>query len=336
VITFGLTITNTSSATQTEIRLQDTFDGNLLTFLSANPPPDLTATGVITWNDLTTTFGDLLPGAPLNVIVSFVVNPLPPTIPDTINVASIVEARGNNTFLPVACSDDAIVQFFEPDPGISIKKYTNGFDADDPNQDPIPEIAPGQVVTWTYVVNNTGNVPLANVRVTDDQGVTPTYVSGDTNNDDLLDLDETWLFQATGVAEDLPNSNRPNMCINEEPIYRNKGVATGDYRSTPVSDDDLSHYCPPPPPCEDDCCEGDCPPPCEGDCCEGDCVTRTLTPTPATGTPTPTGTPAIPVVFLPETGTKEAVSDTWASIGGLLLILGAIMAAAVYLGKKQG
>lgn len=329
VITFGLTITNTSNATQTEIRLQDAFDGNLLTFLSANPPPDLSATGVITWNDLTTTFGDLLPGVPLNLTLSFVVNSLPPTIPDTINVAAIVEARGNNTYLPVACSDDAIVQFFPPDPGISLKKYTNGFDADNPSQDPIPEIAPGQVVTWTYVVSNTGNVPLANVTVTDDQGVTPTFISGDTNNDRLLDLTETWLFQATGIAEDLPHSNRPDMCINKAPIYRNKGVATGDYRSTPVSAEDLSHYCPPLTPT---------PTPTSG--CKGKCD-GTVTATPPTQPPPPTGTPAaastvFPVAFLPETGSRGVHSDLWFFISGLLVLtLGGAGVAVRYLNNNR-
>jgi uncharacterized repeat protein (TIGR01451 family) len=329
VITFGLTITNTSSATQTEIRLQDTFDGNLLTFLRTNPPPDLTATGVITWNDLTATFGDLLPGASLNITLSFVVNPLPPTIPDTINVASIVEASGNNILLPISCSDSATVRFFEPDPGISIKKYTNGFDANSPGQDPIPKIAPGQVVTWTYVVRNTGNVPLASVTVTDDQGVTPTFVGGDTNNDGLLDLDETWLFRATGVAEDLRQSNRPNLCANKAPIYRNKGIATGDYRSTPVSDEDLSHYCPPATPT---------PTPTSG--CKGKCD-GTVTVTPSTRTPPPVGTPAatptvFPVAFLPETGTKEAFSLKWAFVGGAaLLTVGVVVVAASCLGKKQ-
>ena len=51
-------------------------------------------------------------------------------------------------------------------------------------------------------VTNPGTVPLSNVTVKDDNG-TPantaddfnaTYISGDTDNDTLLDLTETWLF----------------------------------------------------------------------------------------------------------------------------------------------
>ncbi len=37
--------------------------------------------------------------------------------------------------------------------------------------------------------------------VTDDQGVTPVFQGGDDNGDDLLDLEETWLYEATGTAE---------------------------------------------------------------------------------------------------------------------------------------
>jgi hypothetical protein len=52
--------------------------------------------------------------------------------------------------------------------GIKIKKYTNTHDADTP---PGPSIAEHSKVTWTYVVTNTGEIPLANVGVTDNRGV---------------------------------------------------------------------------------------------------------------------------------------------------------------------
>ena len=51
-------------------------------------------------------------------------------------------------------------------PGIDIEKATNGYDADLP---PGPTLQLGSVVTWTYVVTNTGDVDLVNVRVTDDK-----------------------------------------------------------------------------------------------------------------------------------------------------------------------
>ncbi|MBN2355052.1 T9SS type A sorting domain-containing protein, partial [candidate division KSB1 bacterium] len=114
---------------------------------------------------------------------------------------------------------------FTANPDIDIEKATNGEDADSP---PGPEIHVGDPVTWTYVVKNTGNVPLCNIIVTDDQGVTPAYQSGDDNKDGCLDLTETWLYEAKGSA-----------VLGQ---YKNTGKVTGDYKETTVIDEDPSHY----------------------------------------------------------------------------------------------
>jgi uncharacterized repeat protein (TIGR01451 family) len=88
VITFGLTLTNTSSATITELPLWDTYDENLLTFRSASLPPDSVTPGLATWTDLTISLGDLAPGASLTQTLSFsVTDPLPPGVTGTRNVA---------------------------------------------------------------------------------------------------------------------------------------------------------------------------------------------------------------------------------------------------------
>ena len=81
---------------------------------------------------------------------------------------------------------------------IDIEKSTNGEDADDPTG---PQIPVGAPVTWTYEVTNPGDFAIRDVVVTDDQGVTPVFQSGDDNGDDLLDIDETWVYEATGTAE---------------------------------------------------------------------------------------------------------------------------------------
>jgi hypothetical protein len=56
--------------------------------------------------------------------------------------------------------------YFGSAPAISIIKKTNGTDN---NSAPGPTIPVGSTVTWTYIVTNTGNVPLTNVAVTDDK-----------------------------------------------------------------------------------------------------------------------------------------------------------------------
>ncbi|MCL4205900.1 MAG: DUF4347 domain-containing protein, partial [Pirellulaceae bacterium] len=140
------------------------------------------------------------------------------------NLATVTADDPNDD--PVTDDDD----HDEPlpqNPGISIEKATNGQDADAATG---PLVPVGSTVTWTYVVTNTGNVPLANVTVTDNvAGVTPVYVSGDANNDNILDLNETWTYQATGTAV--------------AGQYANLGTATGTPPvGDPVSDSDPSHY----------------------------------------------------------------------------------------------
>ena len=128
-------------------------------------------------------------------------------------------------------------------PGVDIEKATNAVDPlnPTPDEDADTETGPilivGDTVTFTYVVSNTGNVPLANVVVTDDNGTPldntddfdPTFIDGDTNNDGLLGLDETWTYSATQTVF--------------AGQYHNDSTVVGvDPDGTAVSDADPSHH----------------------------------------------------------------------------------------------
>ncbi len=53
----------------------------------------------------------------------------------------------------------------------------------------------GQIVDYTFVVTNVGNIVLTGITVTDPMcNVGPTYDSGDTNSDGKLDLTEAWTY----------------------------------------------------------------------------------------------------------------------------------------------
>ena len=96
-------------------------------------------------------------------------------------------------------------------PDIEIEKFVNGMDANLP-EDAV-EIAPGQDVTFTYEVTNTGDVAFAasEVVLTDDNGTpnnpnddfNPAFDGGDSNNNNFLDPGETWLYSETQTARDL-------------------------------------------------------------------------------------------------------------------------------------
>jgi LPXTG-motif cell wall-anchored protein len=122
------------------------------------------------------------------------------TITEPTTNLAVVRGTGGTTFdpeLPVDVFDaaPAFVQTFQP--AIEVTKTAT----------PTRLVGSGEV-EYTYEVRNTGDVPLAGVaeRITDDTCSPVSYVSGDQDEDGLLDtptsifedaLDETWTFTCT-------------------------------------------------------------------------------------------------------------------------------------------
>jgi hypothetical protein len=101
---------------------------------------------------------------------------------------------GSYNGTPVNSSDPS--SYFGASPSMAIDKVTKSGSV----QGDGLLIPQGSAVSWIYTVTNTGNVPLSNVQVTDNQGVVPVYQSGDTNQDGKLDLTESWVYSANGTA----------------------------------------------------------------------------------------------------------------------------------------
>ncbi|RPI01937.1 MAG: DUF3494 domain-containing protein, partial [Calditrichaeota bacterium] len=105
-------------------------------------------------------------------------------------------------------------------PGLDIEKATNDQDAD---LAPGPQVAVGSTVTWTYVVSNTGNVPLTSIQVVDDKvGTIGTITS--------LAPGASSTLTKTGIA-----------VVGQ---YENTATATTTYiyDGEEYSDSDMSHY----------------------------------------------------------------------------------------------
>jgi hypothetical protein len=103
---------------------------------------------------------------------------------------------------------------------IDLEKATNGQDAD---AAPGPTLTVGDTVQWTYVVTNTGEVPLGDVAVSDDQGVAVSCPA------DTLATGASMTCTASGTVQ-------PDQ-------YQNVGTATGTgLAGTLVTDSDPSHY----------------------------------------------------------------------------------------------
>ena len=83
---------------------------------------------------------------------------------------------------------------------ISLRKYTNGEDADTPTG---PVVPPGSQVTWTYIITNTGSITLTDLILTDDKVglIGPDGSSNCPPPGTILGPGDSLTCTATGIAQ---------------------------------------------------------------------------------------------------------------------------------------
>ncbi len=92
---------------------------------------------------------------------------------------------------------------------------------------------PGETITYTYTVTNTGNVSITNVELTDPISPSPlTLNSGDTDGDNELDVDETWIYSLDYI---ITQNDIDNGSVTGQATVT--GVSTGGTNVSDLSDD---------------------------------------------------------------------------------------------------
>ena len=95
----------------------------------------------------------------------------------------------DNELNEASASDSESVRVYHPE--LTLEK-SGIFDA---GADGFADV--GELITYTFVVTNTGEVTLSNITVADPKVTDIAYVSGDLNDDGLLQLTETWAYSGT-------------------------------------------------------------------------------------------------------------------------------------------
>lgn len=167
----------------------------------------------------------------------------PTVLPSPANQGSNDEADSDGVnhealvTLPSFDTSDQSIDFgyFKASAKLQLVKLTNGTDNNSPTG---PSVPVGGVVTWTYLVTNPGTEAVRDLAVIDDGGTpssaaddfAPAFTGGDTDNDGLLDVGETWVYTAAGIA-------KAGQYVNVA-----RATGTGVVSKTPVEGKDLDHY----------------------------------------------------------------------------------------------
>jgi uncharacterized repeat protein (TIGR01451 family) len=328
LVTYQITITSTGNISITTMPLVDDYDETQMSFDSATPTEDSNdpVAGTTTWNDLTTTFGPLLPNDVISVTVRMRVGNVPDGGSTIQNTACVDGAQGSDG-APLAQQCDTAE--------IIVPPIAAAYEFDKRLVAPANgESDAGETVTFGLIITSTGNLTITAMTLTDtvDQNYltflnsTPPPTS---NNPGVTVWDIVGIFGEMvpkrtvsltvtyPVANPLPAGarNTTNSATvdgvqdaNGNILPPQTGTATVNFPPTPTPTPSGGG--------NDDDDDGEPPP----------TGVPTVTPDPGQpvafvppGGPEPGATPTLPVSLLPETGNREGSGGL---LFGLLALAG--------------
>ena len=182
-VTYTFTVTNQGNTPLTSVTVTDPLLGGLLTAIPSGDTNNNTILEVTeTWvyvQDYVVTQSDIDTGSITNQATASGtgVN----GIVSDVSGATVSDDIPTVTIIPEACFDAIAIT----KAGVFNDVDTNGCST-----------ASVDTVTYTFTVTNAGNTPLTSVTVTDPLlgGLLTAIPSGDTNNNTILDITETWVY----------------------------------------------------------------------------------------------------------------------------------------------
>jgi uncharacterized repeat protein (TIGR01451 family) len=153
-LTFTILIRNDSAFTVTTLPLSDMYNAGVLAYADAVPPPDVIdeGAGQIDWTDLTTYFGDVLPGGQIVVVVGFIAEHPAPAV---VNAAEVHDALGAGGALSGTTSIDDGADAVGGSSPVD-KELLAGL---------LPQV--GQPLTFTVIITNDGFTTMTVVPLVD-------------------------------------------------------------------------------------------------------------------------------------------------------------------------
>ncbi|RVU84672.1 DUF11 domain-containing protein [Leucothrix sargassi] len=169
---------------------------------------------------------------------------------DVTNTATATGTPARGTFVDPTATE--AVSVIAPAPSFNVAKATTS-----------TPTKKDDTLVYTFTVENTGNVSISNIAVSDAKcATTPTLISGDTDNDNALDVTETHVYSCTSIAvtqaEVDAGSVDNNVSVSGTPAGGTLTPATDDLQtpitatpswtfdktssSTPTAKDDVVSY----------------------------------------------------------------------------------------------